>query len=492
MSASAGGAQATYGLSARVALSFALLTSLILVGLGSYLNYRMLQTMQAYDQLELNERLDALAARAVQASADAQGDLTRFMAQQTLGRPRMLLWVVIDGSTWVATTSQAPPERTGPSALVDAHGEPLYLVVARRTARLADGRDAELVAAVDHDMPEAFMRRFYIDLALGFIAATGLIGGLGWLIAWRAVGPLRSIAGHAQRIDPVQLQLRLPLAGLPREVAPLVHAFNQALDRVQDGYRSLENFNADIAHELRTPLQNMIGQAQVALSRPRSAEAYQEVLTSLLEEAEQLRRMASDMLFITSAGGARLQREPIDAVQEVAAVLAFFEASAEERGLVLSHAGAVRVEAHRGLLRRALSNLVDNAVKYAAPGSTVTVRTYATESHGCVAVSNEGARILTAQLTHLFDRFSRGESHRPAAGGAGLGLAIVRTIMQLHGGHVDVSSTEAATEFVLRFPRVLADCPDRLQPLDHPSRRQLQPDRDTRAKKERARRSEPS
>lgn len=453
MKVSGSGLGASPALSTRVAWSFALMTALILACLGAYLNHRMLQTTQAYDRLELNERLDAIAAIVAAAdTADARLALSQALRQQTFGRPRMLMWILVDGVAWASTTPQPPPLRTGPSTLADASGEPLYLVVVRRQAELADGRHAELVAAVDHDMSDAFMRRFYLDLALGFLAAIGLIGGLGWLIVWRAASPLRAAALHARQIDPDQLGRRVPVAGLPREAAPLVEAFNQALDRVEDGYRRLETFNADIAHELRTPLQNMIGQAQVVLSRPRSSDVYVDVLQSLLEEADQLRRMTADMLFITSSAGARLTTEPVDVLSQVTAVLAFFEISAEERGIRLQAAGTAVIEANASLLRRALSNLVDNALKYASPASEVAVDVTIAGQECRVVVANDGPEIPPEQLPRLFDRFWRGQSHRDDSGGAGLGLAIVRTIMQMHGGRVDARSRQGRTAVTLRFP----------------------------------------
>jgi two-component system, OmpR family, heavy metal sensor histidine kinase CusS len=261
-------------------------------------------------------------------------------------------------------------------------------------------------------------------------------------------------AQQAQRIDPAQLQHRLSAHGLPHEIAPLVQAFNDALDRVEQGYRRLETFNADIAHELRTPLQNMIGQTEVALSRTRDAEAYRDVLQSLLEEADQLRRMTADMLFITSVQAGTVSTELIEARQEVDLVLGFFEASSEERGVRINAEGRVTLRANRGLIRRALTNLVDNALKYSAPGSGVHVQLHDEPGpvpHGLIAVRNNGPEIPADLLPHVFDRFVRGEAHRATAGGAGLGLAIVRTIMQLHGGSVSATSSKGQTEFVLRF-----------------------------------------
>lgn len=444
-----------YRLATRIAVLFTALATLILVVLGVYLSSQMQRTMQAYDRLELGERLEALARRAAEPLDDPAAQLARSLTEQTLGRPRMLMWVMVDGATLAATTHQAPPLRSGQSTLTDASGEPLYLIVERRPSRLADGRAAELVAAVDHDMPQSFIRRFVVNLVAGFAVAIVLIAMLAGTTAWRATAPLRLVAQQAHRIDTRNLRHRLGPERLPLEIVPLIEAFNGALERVEEGYQRLEAFNADIAHELRTPLQNMIGLAEVALGRPRPAAAYREVLQSLLEEAEHLRRMAADMLFITTADHAELGVEAIDAAQEIDVVLGFFEATADERGLRLEREGACTVVANRLLVRRALTNLVDNALKYSAPGSTVQVRAFDEAEAAALAVRNQGADIPAPLLPRLFDRFVRAESSRARAGGAGLGLAIVKTIMQRHGGTVGVTSQGGVTEFVIRFPHAV-------------------------------------
>jgi two-component system heavy metal sensor histidine kinase CusS len=452
-----------YRLATRIAALFTALASLILVLLGVYLANQMQHTMQAYDRLELGERLDALEQRVRQPIYDPAAQLSQTLAQQTVGRPRMLLWVMAAGAPLAATTPQAPPTRSGQSTLTDAAGEPLYLIVERRTVRLADGRSAELVAAVDHDMPESYIRRFVAHLVAGFAIAIVLIAMLAGYTAWRATAPVRLVAMQAGRITPRHLQHRLAPAGLPLEILPLVQAFNGALDRVEEGYQRLEAFNADIAHELRTPLQNMIGQAEVALSRPRTASDYREVLQSLLEEADHLRRMAADMLFITTADHTALGVEAINAAQEIDVVMSFFEATAEERALQLERQGHCVFVANRLLVRRALTNLVDNALKYSAPATTVLIRAFDDDGVAALLVRNEGVDIPAQLVPRLFDRFVRAESSRARAGGAGLGLAIVRTIMQRHGGTVSVTSHGGCTEFVLRFPRLPASAED----VDH-------------------------
>jgi two-component system, OmpR family, heavy metal sensor histidine kinase CusS len=451
--ATAAAAFRPYRLATRLALLFSGLASLILVLLGFYLSSQLQHAMQAYDRLELGERLAALTEQVRQPTADSKGALSQALAQHTFGRPRMLMWVMVDGAPLAATTAQQPPVQSGQSTLTDAAGEPLYLIVERRPAALADGRPAELVAAVDHDMPQSYTRRFVLNLVAGFAVAIVLIALLAGFSAWLATAPLRAVARQAGRIDPTQLHHRLADTGLPLEIVPLVRAFNGALDRVEEGYRRLETFNADIAHELRTPLQNMIGQAEVALSRARSASEYAEVLRSLLEEADHLRRMAADMLFITSADGGALETEPIDIAKEFELVLGYFEASADERGLRLQSQGTGSLVANRGLVRRALTNLVDNALKYGAAGSTVVVQAFEEDGALALAVRNQGSDIPAPLLPRLFDRFVRGELSRAGEGGAGLGLAIVRTIMQRHGGSVGVTSLDGRTEFKLRFPR---------------------------------------
>jgi two-component system heavy metal sensor histidine kinase CusS len=243
------------------------------------------------------------------------------------------------------------------------------------------------------------------------------------------------------------------------ELADFAVAFNGAIARLEDAYRQLEAFNADVAHELRTPLANLIGGTQVALSRPRSAPELEDILQSNLEELEELRRIINDMLFLARADQGEvatgLVRTPL--AQEVRKATDFYEVLLEEQGATVDIVGDVDAEApiERALVRRALSNLLQNAIEHAAPSSRIEVEVRRAGDEVWMTVRNHGDPIADAQLRRLFDRFYRVDAARNVPGrphGHGLGLAIVKAVATMHGGRVSAESEGGVTAIGFSVP----------------------------------------
>lgn len=448
-------------LSRRLSFLFAILTAAVLAALTLFIDHRITFALEQDDYAEALERVEAMERLMKPASlahllATAPAQLHDLRA----GRPRMHLWILEGNTPVVATQPSEPPTGEGRLEFSTLTGEDLCFVIARSVITLADGHRVELVAATDQDLPHDFRVQLYRDLALAFSLAVVIVALVAWLVPRWAMRPLRNVAAAASKIQPTDLAMRLPQAGLPEEVAPLVTAFNGALDRVEGGYKRLEQFSADIAHELRTPLQNMIGAAQVTLSRDRSTAECVETIQSLLEEAERLRRMTAEMLFLASLEAAeaprRIQRQTLMAADEIRAVTEFFEAAAEDGAVTTELHGNATLTAEPVLFRRAMTNLVSNAVRHAASGSTVRVEVAAVPCGVRVLVRNDGPTIDAQVLTHLFDRFQRGSLSRTGDGHVGLGLAIVKAIMDVHGGNVSARSEGGRTEFALVFP--LPEC----------------------------------
>lgn len=303
---------------------------------------------------------------------------------------------------------------------------------------------------------EQFMDSFRAALWSVVALAALLSGGLGWLAARRGLAPLRDIARDAEDITADRLDRRLRSEAIPSELAEVAQTLNEMLARLEASFRRLSDFSSDIAHELRTPVSNLLTQTQVTLSKARSAEEYREVLASNAEEFERLGRTIADMLFIAKADNQLLipHREAVDLAQEVASLFEFYEALAEEKALVLSFSGEARVNGDRLMLRRAIGNLLSNAVRHTPPHGRVAV--VLDEGDGrtaLVRVENTGATIAAEHLPRLFDRFYRADASRRHGGeGAGLGLAITRSIVVAHGGEVAVRSADGVTAFELRFP----------------------------------------
>ena len=313
-----------------------------------------------------------------------------------------------------------------------------------------------------------------IDFHLDFLAR--LRRWLGWstlavclvalAAAWAAVGwghaPMRRLSSAIGDIGSDQLHRRLDPLEAPSELEHLVASFNRMLDRLQQSFQRLSDFSADIAHELRTPVTNLTTQTQVALAkRDRTADAYREVLYGGLEELERLGKMIGDMLFLARAEhpAAALQMDEVDLGNEVQLLFDYFEALAEERGVRLVMAGtAPAVRGDRSMLRRALGNLISNGLRYVPTGGQLTVRLGSTGEGVRIDVENPGPDIAPEHLARLFDRFYRVDPARSRSGeGAGLGLAIVRSIVEAHGGSVQARSDNGNTCFRMQLPGVAAN-----------------------------------
>lgn len=284
-----------------------------------------------------------------------------------------------------------------------------------------------------------FRRRLVYTLLAGSLACAAF----GWWAARRGLEPLRAIAESARGITVHRLQARLDPGEAPQELRDLVQALDDMFDRLDQAFSRLSQFSADLAHELRTPINNMMGEAEVALARERSSEEYRQVLESSLEEYQRLSRLISRMLFLarTEDPQAVISRSQLEAAQLVAEVIAYFEAAAEEQGVSL-HADAFgTVFGDPDLLRQALANLLSNALGATPQGGRITVSLKPEGSCMEMAVRDTGRGIPQDEIPHLLDRFYRTQdAHRQRSTGTGLGLAIVRSIAGLHGGTVDIQS----------------------------------------------------
>ena len=297
----------------------------------------------------------------------------------------------------------------------------------------------------------------HLLIALISLATIGVLlaSALGYWVARIGLKPLIKLSEEAQKLAPPRLSGRLHLAPLAPELDQLVSAFNSTLDRVEQAYTRLESFNADVAHELRSPLTNLIGQTQVALTRGRSAEHYFEVLQSNLEELERLRNIINDMLFLASADqgskASKLTRASL--ADEVKTTLDYLEFILEDAQVQVRVSGDADVSIEKPHLRRALINLLNNAVQHTAAGLSIDVQISHTATQVTISISNPGEPIASEHLPRLFERFYRVDAARYNSGANhGLGLAIVKAIAQMHGGEVFVHSQQGRNTFGLTLP----------------------------------------
>ena len=291
----------------------------------------------------------------------------------------------------------------------------------------------------------------WIAIACGIV----LTAFLAWFLAHRGLMPLREIVQLARDMSAKNLNARLPSESVPVELNDLAQAFNAMLSRLEDSFQRLADFSSDIAHELRTPVSNLMMQTQVAVSKARNAEEYREVLYSNLEEYQRLAAMIADMLFLAKADNGLIipSHEHVDLRQEIQGLFAFYEALAEDQGVALQAVGEGAMIGDRPMLRRALSNLLSNAIRHTPRGGTVLVQIQCTPQQTVlITVENPGEPIPTEQLTRIFDRFYRVDpSRQRTTEGTGLGLAITRSIVLSHGGQTRVFS-DKTTRFEILLP----------------------------------------
>ncbi|WP_050468860.1 heavy metal sensor histidine kinase [Herbaspirillum chlorophenolicum] len=297
----------------------------------------------------------------------------------------------------------------------------------------------------------------YFEMRRTFLVATFTFSLLGIVLAvissyWIAragLAPLRRMSVRAQSFSPRKLSARMPVESLPEELSVLAHAFNGALERIEDAYTQLEAFNADVAHELRTPLANLIGETQVALARERSAGEFKGVLQSNLEELDRIRSIINDMLFLARSDQGEAATSLVHArvADEVQKTVDFFEFVLDDAGMGITVSGDIESTAmmETALFKRALTNLIQNAIQHSPPGALIRIDIAARDGGVRIAVTNPGQAIDARHLPRLFDRFYRVDTSRQDINGShghGLGLAIVKAVARMHGGRAFASSED--------------------------------------------------
>jgi len=334
-----------------------------------------------------------------------------------------------------------------------------YRTLAMRIGPRDQRPAVRLIVGVDVRPFGQTLDAFLIALALLSLSAVALVMLVGYWIARVGLQPLQRLSNEAQALRPNALSQRLQGTQLPVELSDLANAFNGALDRLEGAYQQLEAFNADVAHELRTPLANLIGGTQVALARPRGAPELRDALQSNLEELERLRSIINDMLFLARAdqGEAAIGLAEVVVAQEVEKTIEFFEFVLDESGTTVQIDGEAQARAtiNIALFRRALSNLLQNAIEHSVPGSRLAVRIAQQADAVWISVSNPGETIAAAHLPRLFDRFYRVDASRHDDGthsGHGLGLAIVKAVANMHGGAVSAMSAGGTTTVAFSVP----------------------------------------
>lgn len=395
----------------------------------------------------------------VEHEAGEEGPLRYFLrilepsGRVVLETPGMPPDLAVDAFPRFSTRGRATPDCA--ECMASRNGR--YLLAARLVEGQGGASQVRLQVALDVERTAGVLRRYGWLLALVLGAAVILSALASLFVSRMAVRPVHDIADRVRDITASRLDLP-PLSSRPwpTELQGLASDFDQMLVRLGEAFNRLSQFAADLAHALRNPINNLRGNAEVALARERTPEEYQQALGSGLEELERLSRLIDGLLFLARAEDPRqaIERTSFPARRELEAVRDFYEALAAEHGVATRCDGDATITGDPMLVRRAVSNLLANALRYTPPGGTVVMQAETRLDGGAtVSVGDNGRGIGREHLPHVFDRFYRAEDGLSDTTGAGLGLAIVRSIMRLHGGEASVASEPGAgTTVTLAFP----------------------------------------
>lgn len=434
----------------RLTVWYAAVTFALVLAATSYLYWALALNMDREDTQFLRDKVTAVR-RVMEQSPDDRSDLEQYVLAASTGRLFVRVRPGSDGQVvespgmnsvlpaarFPAVDSPPPYESSEEVELPDGR-------FFRVLAWVEPGGRAVVHVAMDVSHDEVVLGEFRRRMAYVLVASLLAAGGVGFWLARRGLRPIAAISATARRIGPTHLGERIATAGLPAEVKDLADTFNPMLARLEDAFGRLERFSADIAHELRTPVNTLRVGAEVALQRPRTTEEYRDVLESCLEECGRLSRLIDSLLFLARAEApkAALVTGPVDVAVELRNVQEVFDPMAAEAGvrLVVEVTAGLHVTADRTLLDRAIGNLVANALSHTPAGGTVTLFADRTVAGVRIGVRDTGPGIPAEHLPYVFDRFYRADAARTSTGRVGLGLAIVKSIADLHGGTASADS----------------------------------------------------
>ena len=458
-------------LTRRLTLLFTTAAALVVLGLGALFLVEIERHFVELDRMVLQDKQHLIEE--VLRNAGSVDDARQRLGE-ALSYHHDLYALVQDGQGAVVFRSEGfTPAMRGEKNLgasqdqafgVLRHGDVRFHTLVFKAVPGYAGTPLGVWIAADTQHHTQFLDGLRRSLALYVLGAIALCGLLSWLAARQGLAPLRDMKSRAAKVTGQRLGERMPVQAVPVEMADLAQELNRMLDRLQQDFQRLTDFSSDLAHELRTPISNLLTQTQVALTSRRDAATYRDILASNAEEFERLARMVSDMLLLakTERGVDLPHKERFSARQDAQALLDFYEAVAEEKRIRLHLEGDGEVEGDSLMFRRAVSNLLSNALRHTPGDGDVAIHIASTPQAITVAVENTGADIDPKLLPRLFDRFYRADPSRahPDSDGSGLGLAITRAIAEAHGGRVTATSGHGLTCFALEFPRERIGAPN--------------------------------
>jgi two-component system heavy metal sensor histidine kinase CusS len=450
-------------LTTRMSLMFMLAVTAVLTVAGLSFNNLSRHHFKMLDQQALDEKLHSTQRILGELkSIDQFGDFKPEL-QALLGAHRDLTALIIDGDGRLLFADPGPvdvPEefRTTTSSNVWEWQDQEQMFRGVTAQAMVAGQDKPLTVILIFDVTQhmsffaTLQRWFWIGLVISALVSAAL----GWMVASSGMRPIRQVTRVAASMSAKSLKERIPLAPVPKELQQMVLSFNAMLSRLDDAFVRLSNFSADIAHELRTPVSNLMTHTEVVLSRKRGIEDYEDNLYSNLDDLKRMSRMIDDMLFLAKSDNGLIthEKKPIDLLAVVEKLLEYYRLLADERGINLAVSGQGSVRGDVLMLHRAISNLLSNALRYTPEGQTINVDIQQKGMSTLVVVENPGEIIAPEHLEKLFDRFYRVDPARRegSPSNAGLGLSITRSIIEAHEGKIWCTSSNGKTAFHLKLP----------------------------------------
>jgi two-component system, OmpR family, heavy metal sensor histidine kinase CusS len=460
-----------WSITRRLTMLYVASTAALLVLAAGFLYWTLKHNLEHTRQGLLASKLEIFRRLLLEHPTESEVLINEVEHEASGSQPFKYFIRIIDhtGYTHIETTGMSdlvrhewfpPPIETGADLRATVPRHLVYRgssLLVSANAKVSGNRQRTIQIAMDVSNGAALLadyrNKLFIALGLGLVFAA--VAGV-W-VARRGMRPLIEITKVAQHVTASQLHDRIAARRWPAELADLAGAFDAMLDRLEDSFGRLSQFSADLAHALRTPIHNLRLEVEVALARDRAGEEYRQVLTSTLEECERLSRMIDALLFLARTDNVKtaVKRVSFDVRAEMEAVREFYEALASEQEVTVTCEGQARLTGDPMLFRRAVSNLLGNALRHTGAGGAVhmSVRS-AGEEWVEVSVQDNGRGIAPEHLSKIFDRFySAGDTRSSVPGGIGLGLAIVQAIMRLHGGTARVESDPGkGARFRLAFP----------------------------------------
>lgn len=448
-------------ISFRIAILFSFSTIIILMIMGLVIHQLVMHHFETQDRTQLEGKIQ-LVENLLEQNYHNSSELNLYLKDALVGHHDLI--VQIERPTGQIIFSSSPTVIKSKTLIKSKHGQWLEwkvqnkiyhgLVYKKSFDQNSAIPSAQIIVGIDTSEHIHFLNDFRRQLLSIGVIGTICLMLLGWFAAWRGLRPIQNMAKVAEGISAQHLSERLDVNKTPTELKSLAIAFNDMLDRLETAVGKLSDFSSDLAHEIRTPINNLMTQTQVCLSRSRDITTYQEILFSNLEEFERLARMVSDMLFLAKAehGLHIANLQEVNLFKEISGLFDFYDAIATEKGMSLEQTGQGYVKGDPSMLRRAFSNLLSNAIKYGKSDSVIKIKCQQNNDQIELTIENESPPLSQEQLTRLFDRFYRTDTSRQRVEeGTGLGLAIAKSILDVHGATIQANYDDGHIIFKIIF-----------------------------------------